>query len=410
MKTLIITVGTRQVGWYCQDGILRSLGSDGFRGEPQHIDEIYAEFGLERGYHGDDHNPQHRWSIRHLGEHIYQYCTINGDFSSVELLLDNVLIEQTIQNGLDHIILWGTDQPDTVPWQFRRADTLWLAELMKGKICQRYSNIKVDVWTPVVAVNKTDEIRQEVEGFILEYALERLQEENTQAFTLFIQTKGSAPQIANSLEICAAALMRQCPVEQVIPVEPSPFFENGAVQVATEFHQISLGEYFWPLERERILSDWKRGDFTEASVWLEAHKDRYEIVYKLAKYLALAKNGEIKSSLLEIRNWCNSRIVNKQVEAARIQPWKIMLQPLVQKELTSPARFQLAWEETLFIDLALERSNYTIAFLKFSQVLERLFYVQAKNDNWVQKGYMVPPETYRGSLANMSHLGWEVYF
>jgi hypothetical protein len=29
MKTLIITVGTRQVGWWCQDGIARSLVADG---------------------------------------------------------------------------------------------------------------------------------------------------------------------------------------------------------------------------------------------------------------------------------------------------------------------------------------------------------------------------------------------
>ena len=27
--TLIITVGTRQIGWHCQDGIIRSFGADG---------------------------------------------------------------------------------------------------------------------------------------------------------------------------------------------------------------------------------------------------------------------------------------------------------------------------------------------------------------------------------------------
>ncbi|HIK56556.1 MAG TPA: hypothetical protein IGS37_15515 [Synechococcales cyanobacterium M55_K2018_004] len=54
MKTLIITVGTRQVGWRCKDGIVRSLGADGDRGHPPHIDELYAELGLERGYHSDE--------------------------------------------------------------------------------------------------------------------------------------------------------------------------------------------------------------------------------------------------------------------------------------------------------------------------------------------------------------------
>ncbi|MEA5495992.1 hypothetical protein VB834_29200 [Limnoraphis robusta Tam1] len=32
LDTLIITVGTRQVGWKCEDGIVRCLGADGDRG------------------------------------------------------------------------------------------------------------------------------------------------------------------------------------------------------------------------------------------------------------------------------------------------------------------------------------------------------------------------------------------
>ncbi|MFM8008319.1 MAG: hypothetical protein ACKO86_26060, partial [Dolichospermum sp.] len=39
-----------------------------------------------------------------------------------------------VKQGLKHIILWGTDQPESITWNFRRLDTLWLAELMKGKI------------------------------------------------------------------------------------------------------------------------------------------------------------------------------------------------------------------------------------------------------------------------------------
>jgi hypothetical protein len=405
MKTLIITVGTRQVGWRCRDGIVRSLGADGDRGHPQNIDQLYAEFGMERGYHGDEQKPELRWSVRHLGEYIYYHCATNEDFSSVKLLLDDAIIASAVQNGLDHIILWGTDQPESTPWNFRRADTLWLAKLMEGNIRQRYPSLQVDVWNPVVAVNRTDMIRQEVEGFILQYALDRLQESSSQELTLLIQTKGSVPQIANTLEICAAALMRQCPVEQMIPIEPTPLFDNDAARMATEFRQVSLGQYFWPVERERIVSAWKRGDFTEASVWLEAHKDRHEVVYKLAKHLALANNGETKSSLSQLRNWCNSKIVSSRVEVSQVKTWQGMLQPLLQKELSLEWRFQLAWEDTLFIELALERSNYTIAFLQFSQLLERLLYTRAKSDNWVQRRYMVPPETYRGSLANYEPSG-----
>lgn len=52
MKTLIITVGTRQVGWRCRDGVVRCLGADGARHDPQHTDELYRdELQIERGRH-----------------------------------------------------------------------------------------------------------------------------------------------------------------------------------------------------------------------------------------------------------------------------------------------------------------------------------------------------------------------
>ncbi len=44
MKTLMITVGNRQVGWRCNDGIVRSFGADGSRKDPPHLDELYREF------------------------------------------------------------------------------------------------------------------------------------------------------------------------------------------------------------------------------------------------------------------------------------------------------------------------------------------------------------------------------
>ena len=53
MKTLIITVGTRQIGWCCKDGVVRCIGADGDRGAPPHIDELYTELGQTRGYHGE---------------------------------------------------------------------------------------------------------------------------------------------------------------------------------------------------------------------------------------------------------------------------------------------------------------------------------------------------------------------
>lgn len=141
MKTLIITVGTRQVGWHCADGIVRCLGADGERGTPPHINEMYQQLGLARSHHGDSDKPEFAWGVRNLGELMYQQCLAVQDFSSVVLLLDYVVIEQLVADGLEQIILWGTDQPEGTPWNFRRGDTLWLAELMAGVIKQTWKDI-----------------------------------------------------------------------------------------------------------------------------------------------------------------------------------------------------------------------------------------------------------------------------
>ncbi|MGF1496126.1 MAG: hypothetical protein ACFB8W_04790 [Elainellaceae cyanobacterium] len=222
---------------------------------------------------------------------------------------------------------------------------------------------------------------------------------------MLIQTKGSVPQIASTLEICAAALMRQCPVEQLIPVEPSPLFNDEAAQMAASFQRVSLGQYFWPVERERIASAWGRGDFAEAAVWLESHKDRCEGIYKLAKHLSLASNGETKLALARIQGWCGSKIIKSQVSGEQIRTWQGMLQPLLERDLTLDANFQLAWEENLFIELALKRDSYTIAFMQFAQLLERLLYIRAMADKWVQQKLIIPQDTYRGSIENYRPTG-----
>ncbi len=407
MKTLIITVGTRQVGWLCKDGIVRSLGADGDRQSPQHIDHLYhQELDIERGYHNSTAKPEFRWSVRHLGEQIYQECKSQADFSRVELLLDAQIIDKFAHNGLDHIILWGTDQPETVSWNFRRADTLWLAELMAGKLRQFYPQIQVDVWNPVVAVNQVDSIRREVEGFILQYALERLTQEEPKHLTLLIQTKGSVPQIANTLEICAAALMRQCPVEQVIPIEPSPLFEldaqnHSTARISQQFNVVALGNYFWPVERERIISAWRRGDFSEAKVWLAAHRDRFETVYKLAEHLTLVSNLELEKAFKALRDsWLRSNIVRQGVPQIDLQTWQTQLQEILSSKTTPASRYHSAWEMVVLIELAMKRENWTTAFLQFTQLLERLLAIQAKAENWLTKRLIIPKENYRGRLED----------
>jgi hypothetical protein len=73
MATLIITIGTRQVGWRCKDGIIRSLGLDGDRRNPKHIDALYQELNIDRGYH--DPEKKCPWSVRHLGEQLLTSTT-----------------------------------------------------------------------------------------------------------------------------------------------------------------------------------------------------------------------------------------------------------------------------------------------------------------------------------------------
>ena len=135
VDTLIITVGTRQVGWRCHDGSIRSFGADGNIGYPPHVQELYKELGIERGYY-QEKDKLYPWSARDLGQKYYEHCVhwLDSNFSHVELLLDNEIIETGVKQGLKHIILWGTDQPVTVSWFYRRLDTLWLAKLIEGKM------------------------------------------------------------------------------------------------------------------------------------------------------------------------------------------------------------------------------------------------------------------------------------
>lgn len=407
MKTLIITVGTRQVGWRCQDGIVRSLGADGDRGHPPHIDELYAELGLERGSYSDEPKPEFRYSVRHLGEVLYQKCQAAQDFSPVELLLDGAILDNQVPEGLNRIILWGTNQPEGTPWNFRRGDTLWLAYLMAGKIRQQYPDLKVDVWQPEIAVNQTDQVRQRLEQFLVELVQGSWTSESDEALTLQIQSKGSVPQVANTLEIAAAALMRQCIVQQVIPIEPSPLFEDShgsarPARSATEFKLISLGEYFWPVERERIRSTWERGDFGEAKVWLAAHRDRHEALYQLAERLALAVNWQLQDALKQLQGtqWLDAQPTKHEVPKQLRSQWRAAIQARCKTNETPESKFLKIWEVTFLIWLELKRQNVSLAFLYFSQTLERLLYLRYETEDWIKQGWLIPPEDKRNWGSN----------
>ena len=388
IDTLIITVGTRQVGWRCKDGIVRCLGTDGDRGYPPHINELYQELEVERKEH-EPGKSNALWGVRDLGHRLYEHCTewLGGDFSQVQLLIDDKIIAESAAKNLQQVILWAPDQPDTVPWNYRRADTIWLAKLMQGKIQSTWPEIKqVEVLHPVIDANDKKLIRQEIEGFILPLALEFVQTKPQDTLVLAIQNKGAVPKVAESLEICAAALVRQCQVINATPVEPDPpYLETDAgklAQTSSEYDLVFVSESFWPLERLRVISAWERGDFQEAQVWLEAHKLEHQSLYQLAGGLAVCTNWQLKKFLSDCKNgWLKSKVVLKSAGEAQVEEWRSQLSDLQENS------FLQTWESVFLIELLLTRGNYTSALMHFSQTIERLLYLQHQEKHTFNRTY-----------------------
>jgi len=419
MKTLIITVGTRQVGWRCKDGIIRSLGADGVKYDPQHISEIYQdELSLERGYHQDEGSDRsYPWSVWDLGSRLYKEC-LNTDFSRVELLLDQVIITEQINQGLSHVLLWGTHQPGNISWNYRRMDTAWLAELMAGKLLETYPKLEVKVFRNSLEAINVKAIQDELELNLLPFALQTRLPDDDQ-FSIVIENKGATPAIAEGLSICAGALVRDCQVVTMIPIEPKPLYSKvndttQAVAGATEYRSINLSSYFWPLERSRILSAWQRGDFREAEVWLQSHRDRYKHLYQLAGFLAFTNNWEMDKALKEIKNWLETRAVKRTISSENLEKWKALIDQMchAQDKQTPISKNLKIWEMRFVINLSLDRVNYTMAVIQFSQMLERLLYHDSQRADWISKGLVTPPEDkkayglkYKASLGELK-IGW----
>jgi len=418
VDTLIITVGTRQIGWRCQDGIIRCLGADGDRNHPPHINQLYQELKIERQYH-DPNQTNTLWSVRDLGERFYQHCTewLENDFSSVELLIDQQIIADFVKKKLQQIILFATDQPDAVGWNFRRSDTIWLAKLMQGKIKSTWPQIQqVEVFHPQVKAIDKLSIRQEIEGLILPFALEFVQNKPQDTLVLAIENKGAVPAVAESLEICAAGLVRQCQIINATPIEPDPLYleTNGekSAQISTEYDLVPVSQYFWPLERLRVISAWERGDFAEAQIWLEAHKIEYNSLYQLAGYLAVCNNWDLKKFLKEknFENaWLRSKFVLNSAGSEQAEQWRSQLSNLKEDG------FLQTWESIFLIELLLKRGNYTQGFMQFSQTLERLLYLEYKKEKWVKNGFVTIPKDIQNNHEpfnpSFSHLinGWVKY-
>lgn len=391
VDTLIITVGTRQIGWRSQDGNIRSFGADGNGDYPPHVKELYQEIGVERGSH-QEKEKSYSWGARDLGERYYEYCVhwLDGDFSRVELLLDHEIIRSGVKQGLKHIILWGTDQPEKVSLSYRRLDTLWLAKLMEGKIKSIWKDVRVDVYNPKIEANDREAIRQELELLVLPEALDFFSSSQDEQFVLWIQNKGCAPAIASGVEICVAALVRQCQVFNAIPREPDSFFEpqpndSKSACPSLKYQLVAMGDYFWPLERLRVISAWHRGDFSEAQVWLKSHQNRQKLLYKLASILALAINWESSKFLNYVGDWLRSNDLAKLENNENIRAWEEQL------NFIRSSRVIWVWETNFLIDLPLQRQNYTTAFIQFAQTLERLLYLHSQSGNFIGKGFITLP-------------------
>ena len=381
MKTLFITVGTRQIGWRCKDDTICCFGADGDRNEhPKHIDKLYQELGVERGSREGQ-----RWGVQDLSQRYYQHCLTADDFSAVELLLDHQIINDQYSQGLEHVVLWGSNQPETTAWVYRNKDTRWLAHLMAGKIRQTWPELKVEVFEPVVDANNNQAIRHALDTFIVQHTQQFTPESNENEFTFLIQSKGAVPAIAQSLEICAAGLVRQYQVFNIIPVEPTPLYsaESQSANHSQQCQSIPIGEYFWPIERLRIVSAWQRGDFHEAAIWLMAHQSRYQLLYHLAKCLTLATNWQmdtfLKNEQSGVSHWLNRGSLVKAVDDLQLRDWHATLQLTLE---SSPAR---TWETSFLIYLLLCQGNYTDAFMRFAQTLERLLYIRSEAGNWLSQ-------------------------
>ena len=380
MKILIITVGNRQVGWRCQDGIVRCLGTSA---NPDHVTELYCEIGIEK--------PGGRYFVRHLGRLLYEECERLGDFGAVELLLDRKIIEDEVGNGLETVWLIGTDQPSPqIGEEFRASDTVWVAKLMAGKIKQVWGSLQVKTWNLEVNVSDIEGIREKYEKFILENLIEQTNEADT--VKILIENKGSVPAIASSLEVCMAALVRQFDVIKVVPKEPPQMYVGENPQkmsaVFTEsVNYLPMSHYFFPLEKLRIISAWERGDFGEAKVWLQGHRHRYAALYKLAGYLENATRQDIKTLLQEIKGqWLPTKKLKEFASTEQIQVWSSY------DCLDKTKTVAIIWEYAFQIPIDAKVGRLNNAFFVMAQTLERLLYQVYKKDDWLQKEWIDIPE------------------
>lgn len=408
IDTLIISVGTRQIGWLCDDGVVRCFGVDGEKGDPSHTQQLYnlLDKNIQRDFH-DPNDPDSKWKVRDLGERYYKYALKKSNFDRVELLMDEKIIHDYAIKGMKHIILWATNQPEiTTPWRFRRDDTVWLAKLMERKIeslkqQHKWNNLEISIVAPVVNAGKSNKVSQIFATEILPLATKNATNLSTENnFVLGIENTGCVPTISESLAISTAALIRQFSVINVKPIVPKPMYQGDrGMRTAikcSEYTEVLVSDYFWSLEKTKIVSAWKRGDFNEARIWLTPHQHKYEgLLYQLAEKLTLCNNGEFRKFIFEGKLGIQSWLKNyKGSHVADQNSWNDWL-----KEKRKN-RSEFIYEQSFLIYVFLTRNNYTNAFRVFSQIVEKLLYQQYVENNWLSEGIITIPkrnEQYRNN-------------
>ncbi|MEY3402895.1 MAG: hypothetical protein RLZZ86_2511, partial [Cyanobacteriota bacterium] len=150
-----------------------------------------------------------------------------------------------------------------------------------------------------------------------------------------------------------AALVRQYQVFNASPDEPKEFFttlENGLITAnhSQNFQTITMGEYFWALEKVKIKSAWERGDFSEAQIWLKVYESRHSVLYKLAGFLAQYSNWESNKYFYQkLKDWIGCNDVSKITDSEKIINWKTQLQKIQTDYLSK------LWESTIILELSL---------------------------------------------------------
>lgn len=150
---------------------------------------------------------------------------------------------------------------------------------------------------------------------------------------------------------------------------------------------LPMSHYFFPLEKLRIISAWERGDFGEAKVWLQGHRNRYAALYSLAGYLEKATGQDIKTLLQELKGqWLPTKKLKEVASPEQIESWRSY--DCLDKTKTVP----IIWEYAFRIPIDARAERLTNAFFVMAQTLERLLYQVYRKDDWLQKGWITISE------------------